>query len=123
MSKKVSLGFKPYGYPTMAESDREEKKEPPTVYPTLRSEGKAAAHLIDKGCKPGDEFTAKVTFKVTEVRESADHGTEYGGQHKGGQHIELQVTSIEDVEVEKGDKESEESGEEAIDKFLKGKKS
>lgn len=89
-----------------------------TAYPTFCIPGN---RTLAKGLRVDQEFTATVTFRVKEVAirdKSKGEGPSYDDQY-GGTRVELEATEmvIKDLKEES----EEESGSEALSRFLEKK--
>lgn len=120
---KIGLGFKPryWSSPEVAApSEKSEKKEPPTCYPSMSIEGDAAKKLIEGGALAlGKMVTATIRFRITDLRAGVKKNIEYGGESNDHTNIDIEVQEIGDVKVEKADDDDEEmDAATAVDKFL-----
>lgn len=125
--KVINLGFEAPDYSKMhgccaPESSAEDKKTPTkTVYPSMSIPGNKA---LARALKPGQKFTATVTFVVAEVAIRDRKGDSEDGPVDiyGGTRVELEAESmsVEGVKVE--DAEEEVSGAEAIAKYFSSSK-
>lgn len=116
---KLDLSFKdPYGSLTAAEPPKKgKKKEEPDIMPSMTFYGDAAKALIKK-LSAGDEFTAKVTFRVAGVSDRAENSN---SPYRQGCSVDVEGISME-VEGMKEDDEGEQTADEAIDEYQKGLK-
>lgn len=125
--KSIDLGFEPDNYPmaTEAESDTEEgdeKEEPSKAYPQVTLNGAAAEKLMGMGLRPDDEVTLTVKCRAVRCSESADHTTQWGSEHEGECQLDLDLQSLDDIQITKKEEDTEVSSDEAVDSYLKGKK-
>lgn len=118
----IDLGFEAPDYSgmngglSMHESPKEAATK--TCYPSMTIPGNAA---LARSLKPGQEFTAMVKFRVSEVAIRERDGDEDEGiDIYGGTHVELEAQKItfEGIKIEAMDRED---GASAFAKFM-GKK-